>query len=58
MIRFLADADFSHAIIKRCRRYEPAIDFLSANKAKLEAVLSQRCGYIIVRRILAGGKRK
>ncbi|HEX7360629.1 MAG TPA: DUF5615 family PIN-like protein [Bryobacteraceae bacterium] len=38
MIRFLADADFNHAIVKGCRRYEPAMDFLSANEAKLEGV--------------------
>lgn len=36
MIRFLADADFNHAIVKGCRRQEPAMDFLSANEAKLE----------------------
>jgi hypothetical protein len=38
MIRFLADADLNHAIVKGCRRHEPAIDFLSANEAKLEGV--------------------
>lgn len=38
MIRYLADADFNHAIVKGCRRREPAIDFLSANEAKLEGV--------------------
>ncbi|MGH9611095.1 MAG: DUF5615 family PIN-like protein [Bryobacteraceae bacterium] len=38
MIRFLADADFNHAIVKGCRRDEPAMDFLSANEAKLEGV--------------------
>ena len=38
MIRFLADADLNHAIVKGCRRYEPAMDFLSANEAKLEGV--------------------
>jgi hypothetical protein len=38
MIRFLADADFNHAIVKGCRRHEPAMDFLSANEAKLEGV--------------------
>ena len=38
MIRFLADADFNHAIVKGCRRQEPAMDFLSANEAKLEGV--------------------
>lgn len=38
MIRFLADADFNHAIVKGCRRREPALDFLSANAAMLEGV--------------------
>ena|SRR2546422_208835 len=38
MIRFLADADFNHAIVKGCRRHEPAMDFLSANEAKIEGV--------------------
>jgi uncharacterized protein DUF5615 len=38
MIRFLADADLNHAIVKGCRRHEPAMDFLSANEARLEAV--------------------
>ena len=38
MIRFLADADFNHAIVKGCRRQEPAMDFLSANEARLEGV--------------------
>ena len=38
MIRFLADADLNDAIIDGCLRREPTIDFLSANKAKLEAV--------------------
>ena len=38
MIRFLADADFNDAIVKGCRRQEPAMDFLSANEAKLEGV--------------------
>jgi hypothetical protein len=38
MIRFLADADLNHAIVKGCRRHEPAMDFLSANEAKLEGV--------------------
>ena len=36
MIRFLADADVNHTIVKGCRRQEPAMDFLSANEAKLE----------------------
>jgi hypothetical protein len=38
MIRFLADADLNHAIVKGCRCHEPAMDFLSANEAKLEGV--------------------
>jgi hypothetical protein len=38
MIRFLADADFNHVIVKGCRRREPAMDFLSANEAKLQGV--------------------
>lgn len=38
MIRFLADADFNHAIVKGCRRHEPAMDFLSANEAKLDGL--------------------
>ena len=38
MIRFLADADFNHVIVKGCRRHEPALDFLSANEAKLQGV--------------------
>jgi hypothetical protein len=38
MIRFLADADFNHAIVKGCRRQEPAMDFLTANEAKLEGI--------------------
>ena len=38
MIRFLADADFNHAVVKGCRRHEPAMDFLSANEAELEGV--------------------
>lgn len=38
MIRFLADADFNHAIVKGCQRQEPAMDFLSANKARLEGL--------------------
>ena len=39
MIRFLADADFNYSIVKGCRRYEPAMDFLSANEAGLEGIL-------------------
>jgi hypothetical protein len=38
MIRFLADADLNHAIVKGCRRQEPAMDFLSANEANLEGI--------------------
>jgi hypothetical protein len=38
MIRYLADADFNHVIVKGCRRKEPTLDFLSANGAKLEGV--------------------
>jgi predicted nuclease of predicted toxin-antitoxin system len=38
MIRYLADADLNHAIVKGCRRQEPALDFLSANEAGLERV--------------------
>jgi hypothetical protein len=38
MIRFLADADFNHAIVEGCRRKEPALDFLAANEAGLEGM--------------------
>jgi hypothetical protein len=38
MIRFLADASLRDAIVRGCRRREPAMDFLSANDAKLEGV--------------------
>jgi len=38
MIRFPADADFNHAIVKGCRRQERALDFLGANEAKLEGL--------------------
>ena len=38
MIRFLADASLHDAIVTGCLRREPAIDFLSANEAKLEGV--------------------
>jgi hypothetical protein len=38
MIRFLADADLNHVIVKGCRRCEPAMDFLSANEAELEGL--------------------
>src|SRR5437762_1021331 len=38
MIRFLADADLNHGIVKGCRRQEPAMDFLAANEARLQKV--------------------
>lgn len=38
MIRFLADASLHDAIVTGCLRREPAIDFLSANEAKLEGI--------------------
>ena len=38
MIRFLADADLNYGIVKVCRRREPALDFLSANEARLRGV--------------------
>jgi predicted nuclease of predicted toxin-antitoxin system len=38
MVRLLADADFNHAIVKGCRRREPALDFLTANEARLKRV--------------------
>jgi predicted nuclease of predicted toxin-antitoxin system len=38
MIRFLADANLNHGIVRGCRRREPAIDFLSANEAGLAGV--------------------
>lgn len=38
MVRFLADANLNHAIVTGCVRREPAFDFLSAQKAKLQAV--------------------
>src|SRR5579884_431737 len=37
MIRFLADADLNHAIVKGCRRREPAMDFLAASDANLQS---------------------
>ena len=37
-IRFLADADLDHAIVKGIRRREPSIDFKSANDAGLEGL--------------------
>ena len=36
MVRFLADASLHHAIVTGCVRREPAIDFLSAQNAKLD----------------------
>jgi hypothetical protein len=39
MIRYLADASLRDAIVGGCRRREPAMDFLSANDARLEGVL-------------------
>jgi predicted nuclease of predicted toxin-antitoxin system len=36
VIRFLADACLSQHIVSGCLRREPAMDFLSANAAKLE----------------------
>jgi hypothetical protein len=38
MIRFLADASLNEGIVSGCRRREPAMDFLSANEARLERV--------------------
>jgi len=38
MIRFLADASLNDVIVTGCLRREPAIDFLSAIEARLEAV--------------------
>jgi predicted nuclease of predicted toxin-antitoxin system len=38
MVRFLADADLRHAIVTGCLRREPAIEFLSANAARLEGL--------------------
>lgn len=38
MVRYLADASLHHAIVSGCRRREPAIDFRSANEARLEGV--------------------
>jgi hypothetical protein len=38
MIRFLADASLHDAIVTGCLRREPAIDFLSANEARLEGL--------------------
>ena len=38
MLRFLADANFKFPVVKGCRRYEPAMDFLSANEAGLDGI--------------------
>jgi len=38
MVRFLADASLHHAIVAGCSRREPAIDFLSAQAAKLHGI--------------------
>jgi hypothetical protein len=38
MVRFLADADLNHGIVRGCRRRRPAMDFLSANEASLAGV--------------------
>ena len=38
MVRFLADASLHHAIVTGCARREPAIDFLSAQSAKLDGM--------------------
>lgn len=38
MVRFLADANLNHAIVTGCVRREPALDFLSAQAANLQAV--------------------
>src|SRR5215475_935822 len=37
-IKFQADADFSYTIIKALRRRQPAIDFQSADDAKLRGL--------------------
>jgi Domain of unknown function (DUF5615) len=42
VIRFLADADLDYAIVSGCLRKTPAVDFLSANDAKLEGVPDSR----------------
>jgi hypothetical protein len=39
MIRFLADADLNHAIVKGCRRHETAMDFLSASGTVAQLVV-------------------
>ena len=38
MVRFLADASLHDAIVSVCLRREPAMDFLSANEARLQGV--------------------
>jgi predicted nuclease of predicted toxin-antitoxin system len=38
MVRFLADASLNDAIVSGCLRREPAMDFLSANDAKLQGM--------------------
>jgi len=38
MVCFLADANFNDRIVKGCRHREPALDFLSANEAKLKGL--------------------
>ena len=38
MVRFLADASLHDAIVGGCLRREPAMDFLSANEARLQGV--------------------
>lgn len=38
MVRFLADACLHDGIVSGCRRREPAMDFMSANEARLEGV--------------------
>jgi predicted nuclease of predicted toxin-antitoxin system len=38
MVRFLADADLNHGIVRGCRRREPAMDFLSADEAGLAGI--------------------
>jgi len=38
MVRFLADASLHYAIVTGCARREPAIDFLSAQSAKLDGM--------------------
>ena len=40
-VKFQADADFSHRIVRAIRRREPAIDFQTANLAKLRGLSDQ-----------------